>query len=89
METILPQEEDKLTTERSDLFFRLLNCHSVCNNKTVQLNDYISSQNFDIFCITETWLGNDTDATHITALLPLVTQSSINQGKRNMWVGTA
>ena len=38
-------------------------CHSVCNSKTVQLNDYITSQDFDIFCITETWLGNDTDAT--------------------------
>ena len=45
------------TTEKNNLFFGLLNCHSVCNNKTVLLNDYISSQNFDIFCITETWLG--------------------------------
>ena len=36
--------------------------------KHLKLNDYISSQNFDIFCIIETWLGNDTDATYITVL---------------------
>lgn len=47
----------------------LLNCRSV-NNKVPSLNDYLTSNNLDIFVLTETWLGTDCDDGVINQLVP-------------------
>lgn len=47
-----------------------VNARSV-KNKTVFLNDYISTHNYDLFAISETWLNCEaTNDTYINALLP-------------------
>ena len=40
-------------------------------NKTIFLNDFISTHNFDLFAISETWLGCEaTNDIHINSILP-------------------
>ena len=49
---------------------RFINVRSV-RNKTIFLNDFISTHNFDLFAISETWLGCEaTNHTHINSTLP-------------------
>ena len=46
------------------------NNSKICNtNKTLSLNDFISTNEFDLVAITETWLGTSTDKTCFTELL--------------------
>ena len=47
-----------------------INARSV-RNKTIFLNDFISTHNFDLFAISETWLGCEaTNDIHINSILP-------------------
>ena len=47
-----------------------INTRSV-RNKTIFLNDFISTHNFDLFAISETWLGCEaTNDIHINSILP-------------------
>ena len=47
-----------------------INTRSV-RNKTIFLNDFISTHNFDLFAISETWLGcKATNDIHINSILP-------------------
>ena len=40
-------------------------------NKTIFLNDFISTHNFDLFSISETWLGCEaTNDRHANSILP-------------------
>ena len=46
-----------------------MNVRSV-NNKALSLHDYITTENFDIIALTETWLSNDTPTATLNALVP-------------------
>ena len=46
-----------------------LNTRSV-KNKTLSIVDYITTHDYDIMCITETWLGSDIDANCIKEMVP-------------------
>ena len=47
-----------------------INARSV-RNKTIFLNDFISTHTFDLFAISETWLGCEaTNDIHINSILP-------------------
>ena len=47
-----------------------INARSV-RSKTIFLNDFISTHNFDLFAISETWLGCEaTNDIHINSILP-------------------
>ena len=47
-----------------------INARSVIN-KTIFLNDFIYTHNFDLFAISETWLGCEaTNDIHINSILP-------------------
>lgn len=58
-----------LVTDRQKLRIGCLNARSV-KNKTLSLADYILSEDFDIFAITETWLGSSVDQQCISELVP-------------------
>lgn len=65
-----------------------LNTRSV-KNKTVSINDYIVSNNFDAIALTETWLGSTFDKICINELVPdgyNVKHSSRKSAKRGVGV---
>jgi len=47
-----------------------LNTRSV-KNKTLSISDYVTSHDYDIMCLTETWLRSDIDAVCISEMVPL------------------
>ena len=56
--------------ERSNLTIFYINAGSV-KNKYKYMNDYITTHNFEIIAICETWLGmSDHDDTCVNGLLP-------------------
>ena len=54
---------------RSFLKFTHLNVRS-CKNKTVQIHYVITDNEFDVLVITQTWLSDQGDETHITEMTP-------------------
>ena len=46
-----------------------LNTRSV-KNKTLSISDYVTSHDYDIMCLTETWLCSDIDAVCISEMVP-------------------
>ena len=75
------------TTENNlILIFGLLFCHSVCNNKTVQLKVYNRTL---IFSASQKHGSTMTRMSHILQLFFLLIQSIINHWERKMGVGSA
>lgn len=60
---------DKTTNGRKNMKICSINPRSV-KNKTVAISDFITSDDFDIIAITETWLNNSVDKTCSSELVP-------------------
>ena len=56
--------------ERHNINVCYLSTRSV-KNKTLSIADYITTHDYDIMCITESWLGSDIDANCIKEMVPL------------------
>ena len=60
---------DSPSCSRSFLKFAHINIQS-CRNKTVQIHEFITDNDFDVLFMTETWLCDQGDEAHITDMTP-------------------
>ncbi len=67
--TTLPRSSIWKKSRNENLTVCELNCRSV-RNKTLSLSDFITSNDFDVMGLTETWLNTDIDTACIGELVP-------------------
>ena len=58
---------DSSSCSRSFLKFAHINVQS-CRNKTVQIHDFITDNEFEVLFLTETWLYDQGDEAYITEM---------------------
>ena len=66
---LTPTVIDSSFCSRSFLKFAHANVQS-CRNKTLQIHDFITDDEFDVLFMTETWLYDQSDETYITGMTP-------------------